>query len=121
MPTITREEYQRLSSLHLSPKRNKYNVAAKQHRTCDGILFASRREMHGYEKLKLSVATGSVKYFLRQVPLHLPGNTKYTVDFLVFWADGRIEYQDYKGFRTKEFIRAKKQVEAIYPITILEL
>lgn len=95
--------------------RHKYG--AKRTET-DGIKFDSKKEAHYYEDLKTRVRIGEVIFFLRQVPFHLPGNTKYTVDFQEFRADGTIAFVDVKGMQTKEFIRAKKQVEALYPVTI---
>lgn len=84
----------------------------------DGINFASKLESGYYLQLKLRQAAGDVRYFLRQVPLHLPGNTRYVVDFLVCERDGAIRYIDTKGMETAAFKRSKKQVEALYPITI---
>jgi hypothetical protein len=86
----------------------------------DGIRFQSKKEAKYYKKLILWKKSGFIKYFLRQVPFDLPGNVKYRVDFQVFYPD-RIEYIDVKGHRTKEFILKKKQVEALYPVKILEL
>ena len=61
---------------------------------------------------------GEVVFFLRQVPFHLPGGTKYVVDFQECMAYGTVRFVDVKGFQPKEFIRAKKQVEAMYPVQI---
>ena len=55
---------------------------------------------------------------MRQVPLHLVGNTKYVADFQVFHLDGSVEYIDVKGMETSTFKLKKKQVEATYPIKI---
>ncbi|HJY22034.1 MAG TPA: DUF1064 domain-containing protein, partial [Hanamia sp.] len=71
-----------------------------------------------YKKLQLLVKAGHVLFFLRQVPLHLPGGSKYVCDFVEFLADGNVRFVDVKGVETSEFIVKKKIVEAIYPITI---
>ena len=84
----------------------------------DGIKFPSKLEAAYYDQLKLRVLAGEVLFFLRQVPFHLPGGTKYTVDFEEFHADGTVHFVDTKGQETKEFVRAKKQVEGLYPVTI---
>lgn len=97
------------------PKRSKFNNIRC---TMDGIGFASRAEMGYYATLKLRVAAGEVSYFLRQVPIHLPGNIRYVVDFVEFWTDGTVHYVDCKGHETALFKLKKKQVEALYPITI---
>jgi hypothetical protein len=86
--------------------------------TVDGIGFASKAEAAHYRQLKLRVANGDVAYFLRQVPVHLPGNIRYVVDFLEFWANGSVHYVDVKGVETAMFKLKRKQVEALYPITI---
>lgn len=102
-------------------KRSKYNVSHKDARTTDGILFASKAEMHRYRELLQLRAAGAVVFFLRQVPMHLPGNTKYVADFLVFHPDGRYEFEDVKGARTPMYVLKRKQVEALYPIKIVEI
>ena len=84
------------------------------------MVFASKKEARYYDELKLRQKAGEVLFFLRQAPFHLPGNTKYVVDFVEFLSDGAVRFVDVKGHRTKEFIRAKKQVEALYPIEIEE-
>lgn len=99
----------------------KYHVSRKDERTADGIVFASKREMNRYNELVMAQKAGVVLFFLRQVPMHLEGNTKYVCDFLVFFADGHWEFQDVKGFRTQMYKLKKKQVEARYGIRIIEV
>ena len=89
--------------------------------TRDGIRFDSKKEAQHYDKLMLLKMAGKIVFFLRQVPLHLPGNVTYRVDFLVFFTDGRVEFHDVKGFRTKQYITKKKIVESLYPIEIIEI
>lgn len=95
--------------------RHKYGAKITE---ADGIKFSSKKEAAYYQSLKIRQRVGEVVFFLRQVPFHLPGGTKYTVDFQEFLADGTVRFVDVKGMQTKEFIRAKKQVEAIYPVEI---
>jgi len=87
----------------------------------DGIKFASKKEAKYYQDLKLLQQVGEVVFFLRQPRFDLPGGTKYYADFLVFWSNGTASFVDVKGHRTKSYIRAKKQVEALYPVTIEEV
>lgn len=101
-----------------APKRmSKYNNSPK---TVDGIRFDSKKEARYYEQLKTRIATGEVSYFLMQVPLRLPGGTKYVVDFLVFFTDPdrAPEYVDVKGIQTKLFRVKKREIEHQYPIQI---
>ena len=86
--------------------------------TPDGIKFASKAEARWYLKLRTDEVLGVVSYFLRQVPIHLPGGIRYVVDFQVFYTDGTVRYLDVKGMETSTFKLKKTQVEALYPITI---
>jgi len=85
----------------------------------DGMSFMSKLEAAYYDKLNLFQKAGSVLFFLRQVPFHLPGGVKYVVDFQVFYSDGTVEFVDVKGMETPEFIAKKKMVEALYPVQII--
>lgn len=86
----------------------------------DGIKFDSQKEALYYDQLKLKVKAGIVLFFLRQVPFDLPGGIKYRCDFQIFNADGTVQFIDVKGVRTRGYIDKKKQVEALYPVTIEE-
>jgi len=101
---------------HKFTPRPKYGAKST---TRDGINFHSILEADYYSHLKLlEKAAGGVLYFHLQVPIALPGGTKYFVDFQVFYADRHVEYVDTKGMETAEFKRNKKQVEALYPFDI---
>lgn len=96
--------------------RHKYRAKPTK---VDNIRFPSLLESRYYTYLKQLKTSGEIIQFLRQVPFHLPGNTKYVVDFQVFWKDGTVEFIDVKGMETNAFIKAKKQVEDLYaPIEI---
>jgi len=96
--------------------RHKYHAVRTEF---DGIKFASRKEAHYYCQLCIRKHDGEVVQFLRQVPFHLPGGVRYVCDFMVFLADGTVEFIDVKGYQTAEFLAKKRLVEAIYaPITI---
>lgn len=88
----------------------------------DGIRFDSKREARYYEELKLRKAAGEVSYWLRQVPLHLPGGTRYVVDFLVFFTDNKPpHYVDVKGHQTQVFKLKRREIEHHYPIQLVVL
>lgn len=87
----------------------------------DGIKFASKKEAKRYRELELLKKSGELLFFLRQVPFHLPGNVKYVCDFLCFWKEGSVTIEDVKGITTPMYILKRKQVEAIYPIKIMEI
>jgi len=97
-------------------KPNKYH---NHPTTVDGIRFDSKKEARYYEQLKIRRATGEVSYWLMQVPIRLPGGTKYVVDFQVHLAAGGVEYVDVKGRETQVFRLKKREIEHHYPIRIL--
>lgn len=96
-------------------KKHKYNATKTE---VDGIKFESMKEAEYYKWLKNKKHSEELLFFLRQVPFDLPGNIKYRVDFVEFWADGNVKFVDVKGFKTKEFIKNKKMVENLYPVEI---
>ena len=87
----------------------------------DGIKFASKKEARRYRELRLLEKSGELLFFLRQVPFHLPANVKYVCDFLCFWKDDTVTVEDVKGIKMPMYVLKKKQVEAIYPIKIMEV
>jgi hypothetical protein len=86
----------------------------------NGIKFASKKEAQYYDNLVSFQKSGDLLFFLMQVPFHLPGPTKAVIDFVEFWSDGSVKFVDVKGMRTRSFIRNKKQIEALYPVEIIE-
>lgn len=95
--------------------KHKFHAVACQ---ADEINFSSKAERNYYHSLKALKKAGQVVFFLMQVPFHLPGKTKYIVDFQVFYADGTVDFVDVKGIETDVFKIKKRQVEEIYPIKI---
>lgn len=89
--------------------------------TVDEIKFASKREAKRYLELKTLQNANEVLFFLRQVPFHLPAHIKYLLDFMVFWKNGDITFEDAKGMKTAIYILKKKQVEELYKISITEI
>lgn len=84
----------------------------------DGIKFSSKKEARYYGQLKIRQQAGEVVFFLRQVPIHLPGGVKLVVDFQVFEADGNCRFIDTKGVETESFKAKRRMVESLYPIKI---
>lgn len=80
--------------------------------------YASKREAAYADELRLRRLAGVVLYWLEQVPIRLPGNTTYRVDFQVFYRDGTVHYVDVKGYETEVFKLKKRMVEDLYPIEI---
>jgi hypothetical protein len=97
--------------------RHKFNAKPT---TVDGIRFGSKKEAAYYQQLQLAKSSGQLLFFLRQVPFTLPGEVTYRCDFQEFWASGEVRFVDVKGMRTPMYVLKKKQVEALYPVTIIE-
>jgi hypothetical protein len=97
--------------------RHKFNA---QPSFSDGVRFQSKKEKNYYETLKQLQQQEKIVFFLFQVPLRLPSNIRYVCDFVVFWADGNVTFEDVKGYRTDLYKTKKKIIESIYPIEIIE-
>lgn len=96
--------------------KNKYNAIPCH---VDSFRFDSTAEALYYKILLQMVNARQVLYFLRQVPFHLPGNTKLVVDFMIFEESGVVIAQDVKGAKpTYAWTVKRKAVEALYPVSI---
>jgi hypothetical protein len=84
----------------------------------DGIRFASKKEQTYYRHLKMRVRNGEVLFFTRQTGFDLPGKVRHFLDFVEYWMDGTVHFVDVKGYDTPMGKLKRKQVEALYPITI---
>lgn len=102
-------------------RSNKYGVAPVAERTVGEVRFDSKAEAARYGELLELRRAGVVSFFLRQVPFHLPGRSRYVLDFLVFWSDGRRTFEDVKGHRTAVYKLKRRQVEELYPVVIEEV
>lgn len=100
------------------PIRHKFNAVRTE---VDGVSFSSKKEANYWRELQLAKQSQSLLFALRQVPFHLPGGVTYRVDFAEFWSNGEVRFVDVKGFKTREYINKKKQVEALYPVKIIEV
>lgn len=115
--------------------RSKFNVdnspAGVEARTMDGIVFASRHEMHAYMTLKPALNSGIFVSLERQVRFPLNGiNAKtgketricfYVADFVVQGRGGVTSVYDAKGVRTALYKLKKAWFECQYGIRIVEI
>jgi hypothetical protein len=87
-----------------------------------GYHFDSKLEAAYFHHLKTLQSRGVVKYFLRQVPIHLAGGEgkplTMRIDFVVHYSNGVVAYQDVKGIPTRDWLNKKKMAESLYPIEI---
>lgn len=95
--------------------RHKFNAKRTEHA---GRSYASKSEARYAAGLELRKRAGDVVFWLEQVPIALPGKTRYVVDFVIFEADGSVRFVDVKGVETETFRLKKRQVEELYPIEI---
>lgn len=101
-------------------------VAPKEDRTADGIVFASKREMGEYLKLKMLEKAGIIRNLNLQVRFKLHANgchvCDYIADFTCMDQDDRLCVYDAKGMKTEMYKLKKKLFHANYPmLRIVEL
>lgn len=101
----------------------------------DGIKFDSKKEADYYRQLLLQKNAKNKSERIESIELQprfdysieYSANGKtynrkafYKADFLVVYADFRVEIIDVKGFKTATYKRKKKIIEALYNIEIIE-
>jgi hypothetical protein len=102
-------------------RRNKYNVAPKEDRTFDGIIFSSVKEMDYYKDLKILKRAEEIKGFLRQMPIRFQSGLTYWVDFMVWENDGRVRFVEVKGKKTRVYIMKQTLLKKEYPWITVEV
>lgn len=107
-------------------KRSKYG---NRPGIVDGIPFDSQKEIGHYGALCLCEKAGTVRWFvprkeLPRKPVYVIEGGTYEPDFVVFYADGRMEVQDVKSpatRREKGYRRSRAQMKERYGIEIVEV
>jgi len=58
-----------------------------------------------------------------RVPLIVKGKliANWYIDFLVTYGDGRVQYEEVKGFATETYLLKRKLFEALYPERVLKV
>lgn len=112
--------------------RNRERISMKPHKyhaqktVVDGITFHSKKEAKRYQELKLMEKGKVIKSLELQKPIVFFVSAKkmftYLCDFL-YWhiEDGRMVYEDVKGYKTPLYRLKKKIIEAEYEIKIEEI
>jgi hypothetical protein len=106
-----------------SKRKNKYNVSAKEDRTYGGITYSSKKECKFAMDLDILVRSGSIDFWLRQVPFYLGGNPPitYRADFVTFARVAThpklllVTVYEVKGMETPEWKLKHKLFKAKYP------
>ena len=65
--------------------------------------YASKREAAYADLLRRSKDAGAILDWLEQVPIKLPGNVRYVVDFMIIELDGSVRFIEIKGMETPEW------------------
>lgn len=99
-------------------KPNKYR---NRRVVVDDIPFDSEWEATFYGHCKMRQKAGEIERIFLKVPFWIEGGIKYILDFILLYPGGILKFVDTKGYRTTVYINKKKQVEARYCITIIEL
>jgi len=104
------------------PKRSKYNNKRVE---WDGQQFDSLGELNRYKRLLLLLQAGQITDLRRQVQYELnEGGTHslvYIADFVYTdQATGQQVVEDFKGHRTKEYIKKRRLMKKVHGITIFE-
>ena len=98
--------------MRFKPK-HKYGAIACER---DGRKFPSKLERSVYDRLKLLQKAGEIRFFLMQVPFHLPQG-KHVVDFCVF-TDEHVIFLESKGRDTPLGKLKRETTENLYDIDI---
>ena len=106
----------------------KSKFGSKRHEVL-GIIFDSVGEGQHYSQLVLLQRAGEIVSIDRQVGYDLVIKDlhgkdfvleSYRADFVVKFSDERVEIQDFKGVRTRDFIRKKKWMRLVLGLEIVE-
>lgn len=122
---MTSEEFQKYWKKREAAKDSKYGAIPTQ--TADGQKFRSHLEATYYNRLKLLMGKGEVLKVEREVRFELIVNgqliTTYVCDFIVHWADGRIEHIDTKSQPTLTVVYKMKKalMYAVHNILLIEV
>jgi hypothetical protein len=106
--------------------RSHHKVVPPERRTCDGIVYASWKEMNthtGYQRLERA---GEIRNLRRQVPFKLCINGEHIT---TYYADhvfedvrtGQVVVADSKGKRTQSFVIKKNLMRVLLGINVVEI
>lgn len=125
---MSAQEYRKLRG-ELADRDNQGHNAKYLNTICeiDGISFQSRKEGKFYGQCKMRILAGELTKIEMQQPFDLAVNgkhiAKYIADFVLYYADGRVEVIDVKSDATRVIgvYRIKKALMfAIHKIQVIE-
>ena len=111
-------EQQRLDASPAKPR--KYRNTPTIYKSIQGFerRYDSKKEATHAAHLDHLIKCGPVSWWLPQVSIPLPGGVIYRADFLVMWRASGPSFVDVKGRDTQASINKRKQVKALYGITV---
>lgn len=100
-------------------KRSKFNVAPREARAYNGLVYDSKAEMCRAQALDMLIAGGEIRSWTRQPKFQLgvPENV-YVADFHVIASDGEEWIEDVKGASTPKWRRDLKLWAAYGPLPL---
>jgi hypothetical protein len=115
--TISLDEYRAQSAV---PKQRKYRNTPTRYKSIQGFErnYDSKKEAAFAAKLDGEISLRLVSWWLPQVSIPLPGGVIYRADFQVCDSGGRVGFIDVKGRDTQASKNKRKQVFALYGITV---
>lgn len=85
----------------------------------DGRWFASKKEADRYCQLAVMKAAGAIRGFTCQVSLPLAsGKRRMIIDFMIVENDGRVRFEDAKGWTTDTWATKRDELQYQLGITI---
>lgn len=91
-------------------RRHKYNVAPRAERTYKNVCYASKAEATRARELNMlmMMIPSQLEEYARQVPVKLGEDFTTIVDFVLYYFNGTVRYEEIKGFETKRFKQVRR-------------
>ena len=108
-----REQIAAPTGMRITPKYRNKKVRF------NGMVFDSQHEFDRWRERKLQEISGDIRAVVRQVSFALPGcKRRIRIDHMIVENDGRIVFEDAKGFPTPTWELKRDQVRDAFGIEI---
>jgi len=111
-----------------APKKGRFPRSPVEQRTCEGIVFDSKREMQRWQRLRIKEMAGLIFDLKRQISYSIEINglhfCKYTPDAEYKTAEGQCVFEDTKSSGTRKdaaYRLRKKAFEIYYGVKVTEV
>lgn len=113
---VSRIETKKLIATDKIKRKSKYRAQRAEYK---GRIYDSKFEAKYAQQLDMQKLAGDIISWERQVAVNLVVNgihiAKYVIDFLIEHKDGKKEYVEIKGFKTRDWKLKCKLFKALYP------